>query len=457
MRWAMLIKGRPGFHWLPAILMLPIIAVLLATLSASSGASEEEPPPPNIVLLVLDTLRADHLGCYGSSKGLSPFIDFLAGSGVRFERVISQSSWTKTSMASMLTGRNPASHNILVRTDKLTESATLTAERLKTGGYYCIGVQTNPWLTEEYGFHQGFDEYHYLEPKAKGGKPPPAYVPADQVVRFAAGRAARNSRRPLFLYVHFMDPHAPYDPPADYRPVGIAGEQELHEGEIRFLDDQLRELYRRLGESGLRRNTLFVLVSDHGEEFGEHGGTGHGQTLYHEVLHVPLILHGDALDRHTDTRSEAVPQVVRLIDLAPTLIEIAGTAPLEGEGRSVLPLIDGWWPSDRPAFSQLGLNFNPQQLNDYFESYALTTRKGKFIIDTSADTEEYFRLGTDPEEQTNLAAKPPRGAKKLRRRLVDYIDLAARDRSPAESTDPDAKQKNLDQLRALGYIANNNE
>jgi len=451
----MLKKSRHGSYGVAAALLLA--AMLLVVLPASSGTSANENTPPNIILLVLDTLRADHLGCYGCGKGLSPFIDFLAGDGVRFERVVSQSSWTKTSMASMLTGRNPASHNVLVRADKLTESATLTAERLKTGGYHCIGVQTNPWLTEEYGFHQGFDEYHYLEPKAEGGKPPPAYVPADQVIRFAAGRAARNSRRPLFLYVHFMDPHAPYDPPADYRPEGIAGEQELYEGEIRFLDDQLRELYRRLGESGLRRNTLFVLVSDHGEEFGEHGGTGHGQTLYREVLHVPLILHGDALDRHTDTRGETVPQVVRLIDLAPTLIDAAGAATLEGEGRSLLPLIDSWWPSDRPAYSQLGLNFNLQRLDDYFESYSLTTRKDKFIINASAETEEYFRIGTDNGEQTNLAARPPRIARKLKRKLMEYIDLAAQDRSPTEKSDPDAKQKNLDQLRALGYISDDTE
>jgi arylsulfatase A-like enzyme len=444
---------HPGALTVPAIL-LSLTTLLIIALPAPIGQAGEPDPPPNIVLLVLDTLRADHLGCYGSDKGLSPFIDFLAGGGLRFEKVISQSSWTKTSMASMLTGRNPASHSILVRADKLTEAATLTAERLHDRGYHCLGIQTNPWLTEEYGFHQGFDEYHYLKPKDEGAGSKTAYVPADQVVRFAVNHAARNSRRPLFLYVHFMDPHAPYDPPAAVRPAPPTSEQALYEGEIRFLDQQLKELYRKLGELGMHQNTLFVLVSDHGEEFGEHGGTGHGQTLYGEVLQVPLILHGDPLDQFMDRGGETVSKMVRLIDVTPTLIDIAGAEPLEdlSDGRSVLPMINSWWPSDRPAFSQLGLNFDPKQQDDYFENYALTGPKGKIIINAKTGSEEYFHIGTDPREQTNLVEKPPRAARKLKRSLADYMARALRHRSADETPATDPEQENLDQLRALGYI-----
>jgi len=433
---------------------LAVLALLTALPVFTDSAGAEE-TPPNIILLVLDTLRADHLGCYGSKLGLTPFIDELAAAGLRFHRTVSQSSWTKTSMASLFTARNPAAHGILVRRDRLAGQATLLAEQLKARGYHCLGIQTNPWLTEAYGFHQGFDEYHHLEPRAGDGKPKPAYTAASRVVRFTGRRLARTAQRPLFLYVHFMDPHAPYDPPAAHRPEHPTGEQDLYRGEIRYLDEQLRRLFAHLAEAGLDRRTLHVLLSDHGEEFGEHGGTGHGQTLYHEVLDVPLILHGDVLAPWIGAKhGRTVTQLVRLIDVAPTILELTGAAAGKNEmaGVSLLPLLGSWWPRDRNAFSQLGLNFDPQRLDEHFDHYSLTTGRHKLILDAGSGTEERFRTDRDPGEQADLSGKRSRAAEKLRSRLGKYVQSAHRHRPAADAVEDAGRGANIEQLRALGYI-----
>jgi arylsulfatase A-like enzyme len=252
-----------------------------------------------------------------------------------------------------------------------------------------------------------------------------------------------------------MDPHAPYDPPAPYHPGDPSTDRQRYLGEVRFLDDQLRLLYCRFAEAGLMENTIFLLVADHGEEFGEHGGTGHGQTLYTEVLHVPLILHGEGLTPHLGRKKpgRVIGQQVRLIDVAPTLLDAAGVdriAYRDMEGESLLPLITAWFPSHRPAYSQLGLNFDRTDLDSYFDRFALSTKKGKLIVDRAADGTEYFRVRKDPAEQADLAGDPGWAMKRLKRRLDSYIAQAPP--PPSAGGEEELDQRNLDQLRALGYI-----
>jgi len=441
----------------PIILLLTTI--LLTLCYGGDGVADDT--RPNIVLIVLDTLRADHLGCYGDTRGLSPFIDSLAAKGIRFQRVVSQSSWTKTSMASMFTARNPVSHNILVRTDKVASSVILLAERLQASGYRCAGIQTNPWLTREFGFDQGFDSYTYLKPTTKRGGQKPAYLRAGHVVRATARTLRKEQGRPLFLYVHFMDLHAPYEPPAPYHPGPGSTEQQRYMGEIRFLDNQLRTLYDNFRKAGLMEDSLFVLTADHGEEFGEHNGTGHGHTLYTELLHVPLILHGEGLTSHMGRKKtgRAIKQQVRLIDVAPTLLDAAGIdqpAAPDVDGESLLPLITAWFPSHRPAYSQLGLNADPQNLDQHLDRFALSTTKGKLIIDRSAGAVEFYRVRRDPGEQADRGHDPTRAMNRLQRRLDAYIENAAPPPTPEEA-DEIVDLPNLDQLRALGYISDDEE
>lgn len=292
-------------------------------------------PSLNVVIVVVDTLRQDHLATYGYARDTAPFLDDLARAGVTLDG-LSPSSWTKPATASILTGLHPVTHQAIARQDGLRDRAVTLAEVLRREGYRTLAVSANGWVSPTFGFDQGFDEFLLRE-----GVNIRARELNQELLPRVLGLA-----EPFFVYVHYIDPHAPYAPTTDWRggrlpvslspvlPTDLASTQvlvrppelmrravDLYDGEIRGADAGLAELVEALRGRGLLDRTLLVVTSDHGEEFEEHGRTSHGQTLYEEVLRVPMIFHGPGL--HVGSRLGAAS----LIDIVPTLVDLVGIPP----------------------------------------------------------------------------------------------------------------------------------
>jgi arylsulfatase A-like enzyme len=356
--------------------------------SGTTGALRHR---PNILLILVDALRRDHVGLYGCPRPTTPFLDELGGRGVVFDDALSQAPQTLNSTASLFTSRlfpfllwgvehrpipeiDPGRRDQWARTPRLADANLTLAEVMRTGGFETVALLNNPHHHATSGFNQGFDHARLLD-----RDPGQAYARVDSVaaafLRWHDGRSEDD--RPYFAYLHLMDPHNPYRPPERYRelfPPGdgrhlyangppdpsftaadLAAMTALYDAEIRFVDDELRTL---LGELDRRRglaDTLVVITADHGDELLEHGGLGHGKTVELEQLRVPLLIAGGPVDPVAGRRIETL---VRNLDLAPTLVELAGLeVPGEFEGRSLGPLIFGDEPSEAaapPSFAWIG-------------------------------------------------------------------------------------------------------
>ena len=341
---------------------LGTLAVAAASLLAS--ACGRHPAPPNIVWIVVDTLRADHLPFYGYARDTAPrAAALLARRGTQLEHAYAQAPWTLPSAASYLTGLDPARlANDEGEITRIPRGFPSLAERLRELGFSTAGFTANFLLDKHNGFQRGFDHFW----SARGGDSLREHAESMQEPLLDWLRARPRDRRPLFLYVHYLDPHDPYENPdmpdgrSRFDPgyagpfggrdahkiyVGVLAPDDpdaaarrlmaLYDSEIRYVDRFLGELVeesrRRLG-----RNTLFVLSSDHGEEFHEHGGWKHGQTLYEEQIRVPLLFRWDG----RIPAGRRVTGEVRLLDVVPTLLAAAGAAPTAGlDGENLLPML----------------------------------------------------------------------------------------------------------------------
>lgn len=389
---------------------------------------------PNILLIVIDTLRADHLGTYGYHRDTSPFLDSLASRGVLFERAIAQSSWTKTSMASLLTSSYPETNGVRGVDDRLDARFVTVAETLKMRGYFTAGVQTNPWIHPRFQMAQGFSEYHVLSGNAS----------ASRVNEKAVDILHRRGTAPFFLYLHYMDVHHPYAPPQPYQRFGNE-RKDLYDGEIRYLDDQLAGLFGILDEMGHLDNTLVVVTSDHGEEFLEHGKRYHGGTLYREQLHVPWIL----------SWKDQLPAGLRLtgrvrnLDIVPTLVDLVGIRADDSyQGVSLKQRIyDRDGASDLPleAFAQVGLN----DVIPDSDLVCVLAGTWKYIKNRNTSWHRLFDHSVDPSEQTDLCATHPEIAGQLAKRLEQFVREHGGE-GPVEKVGLD--EELIARLRSLGYL-----
>jgi len=322
------------------------------------------PSRPDIFLYVIDTLRADHLGSYGYSRPTSPNIDQLASEGTLFENAFSNSSWTRTSAASIWTGLYPKNHRTFGRDDMLPADLVTLAEKLKEQGYETAAFVGNGNLIATFGFDQGFDSFRDLSENLEE----PALLSYlsdhinDSVFAYLDRRPKSNPRIPLFLVVWTIDPHFPYAPREDveqlfgierYEPIDTTNNKLFrrirtrkvepsrsqieymltrYDQEIFFNDRSFGAFVRKLEEADLYRDAVTILTSDHGEEFFDHGFVGHGLTLYGEQVEIPLIIKGPGFE--AGTRS---PLPVQLVDLYPTVMEIVGAKQSDSvDGVSIL-------------------------------------------------------------------------------------------------------------------------
>jgi arylsulfatase A-like enzyme len=420
----------------------------------------------NVIVYLIDALRADHLGCYGYGRVTSPAIDRFASDATLFSRAVAQSSWTRSSVASIFTGLRPEVHGTNDTEDFLPADAVTLAELLAKEGYETSGIITNGNVSPLLGFGQGFERYEAIERSNEA-------IQSDEVNAHAFAWLAQRPRdRPFFLYVHTIDPHAPYAPPEPYRSrfaPGVRPEMgqmtlmadlksrrypasetvqrqliSLYDAEIAFNDASFGAFLDELRRLDLYDSSIIILVSDHGEEFYDHGWWQHGETLYREQLDVPLIIRFPSGWR-SGTKASFVAQQ---IDLLPTIIDyVTGHEPAGVQGRSLLPWLDD--PAhapERAAISYLKL-WGAKMESITYANTKLVRNLGGLTLQPPPP-EQMFDLTNDPKELHNLAYEQRARAGFLRSLLTGERNTGF-SRLPGE-TGP-LPQAVKEQLRALGY------
>jgi arylsulfatase A-like enzyme len=414
----------------------------------SLGAQPSMDRRPNLVLITVDSLRRDHLGVYGYQRPTSPVIDAFAREAAVVSDAVAQAPYTKASIATLMTGLFPSTHKTYstaaaledlrasgsVGTDPVHETDVLSAEwpslpvALKAAGYRTIGISANPYLIPDFGFANGFSSFTFVEGRNA------SYARADDVIDKAV-QALAGTPQPFFLWVHLMDTHHPYDSPDPYRSMfppllpahpierasipeflSIDGSNDLnlyqarYDAGVRAADTAIGRLFNALRAGTQWTNTGIVLTSDHGEGFMEHGLMGHNNSLYNELLHVPLLVKLPGL------RPGRVQATVQLADLFPTLAHVAGAAiPTRLHGSDILPVLRGTRDAEPYAYSELvGMR------------YALQSAKWKVIASFQGDR-ELFDLTRDPAEAANLGRVDREDGDRMERLLGRALSTAIND------------------------------
>ena len=427
----------------PVLIVLALVLAVAAILVFGPGRAwfgRSATPPRNVLLITLDTTRPDHLGCYGDAQARTPNLDGLAREGVRFARVYAPAPLTLPSHTSIMTGLYPARHDVRNNGHELSAKWPTLAAILKARGFATAAFVSSFSVDSRFGLGRGFDVYDDtfdVQAPLKGAN---AERRAEATfARFSRWLDGGASGR-FFAWVHYYDPHLPYDPPSPYREQFAA---RPYDGEIAYMDRFVGAVLEALKAKGLLEQTLVVVAGDHGEGFGDKVETGHGIFLYDETLRVPLIFRDPALF----PRPRAVESEVRLIDVAPTILETLG---LEAEasamdGQSLVPWIKGKTKADLTSLLE---SFYPRENFGWSELVGLVAGPWKYI---QAPRPELYDLASDPGEKQDVAASSPDKAGELRTKLEqELLRLSpAPGAAPGQAVSPDSR----DRLRSLGYVS----
>ncbi len=455
---------------------------------------------PNVVLIVIDTLRADHVGAYGYARPTSPSLDGLAASGTRFTRAYAPSSWTGASVASIMTGLYPEVHGLKLHNSVLSAELPRLAESFHDAGYETAAISANPaFVTPELGFDQGFRRFQMLHgpptTEADGGDIIWADPTMTQLVKVATANRVTDAAlawlhglrgAPFFLYLHYFDPHAGYFPPPEYasrfgadprsvfagprqriamwsgrapeNPDDLATLIALYDGEVAFTDAEIGRLLATLS-SLITTPTIVVVTADHGEEFGDHGGLQHGRTLFEEQLRVPLIVAAIGGASGSDSRAgvlahgrdplglsagSLIETPFSLVDLWALLAGITGVAPTPGKPALTLGDLATVRESS-PIFADLATVGR-------LHRWAEITDPWKLIVNRDR-TLSLYDLAADPHEQHDRATDEPGRARSLRADLAsrNAACVAQRTGSGPRELRPLSDERR-ERLRALGYV-----
>lgn len=405
-----------------------------------------------VVLISIDTLRADRLGTYGYTvRPTSPNLDALAQQSVVFERAFTAAPWTVPALAALLTGRYPVEVGAYTNSDGVAADAVTLAELFRQQGIATAQFNTHALLVNDHGgFRQGFDtvEPEKLVPLAEG----------EHKTSFAASEPAlmtwldAHRDQPFFLWIHDMSPHLP---PTAGNPWLTTEGWSRYDAEVRHSDDIVGRLLRKLAELGIGENLLIVVTADHGEAFGdEHGLTGHQDVMYDEVLRVPLIIGSPAML----PRRVAAP--VELVDVFPTIAALAGLPLPPGlRGESLVPLLDGSRQERTRSFALHARYFFEDDLNSHWlavrdnawKLMARTPDHGRdgppgWNLDDPETYFELYRYGDDPGEQTDLFESHPDEVARLRKTFDEWTASLS-----AKPPRVEADEATREHLRALGY------
>ena len=396
----------------------------------------------NLLLITLDTVRADRIGAYGYKKARTPNLDFLAENGVLFENCYASVPITLPSHSSIFTGRYPTAHGVRNNGSySLGESETTLAEAMEEAGFQTGAVIASFVLMSKFGLDQGFEHYDDSLNVGEMINNLDTEISADQIFsRFSRWLGTRDRKKKFFAWLHFYDPHAPYSPPKEYRAPFPETSEGAYDGEISFVDFYVGKVMNRLASEDLTSTTLVVVTGDHGEAFGEHDEFGHALFCYEENLKVPLIFHGPELA----SNGRRITNRVRLIDIMPTILDMfAAPIPEQVQGISFAGLLWGRDEMDsRPLYFE---SLNGQEEMGWAQLTGLIDGPYKFI---SLPEPELYDLRNDSGERTNLIPARKGLARELERKLgylVASTTLSIDSRR--EPSDSDRRR-----LEALGYV-----
>jgi len=387
------------------------------------------------VLITIDTLRADRLGSYGSTRGLTPSLDAFAHEATRFTAAVSQVPLTLPSHATILTGLHPVHHGIRTNDGfRLAPTVPTLAESLRAAGYRTAAFIGGYPLRGSSGLSRGFERYddEFLT------APDATERSADAVLQSATAWIAATDSQPFFAWIHLFDPHSPYTPPA---PFAAAHRDAPYDGEVAYTDAAIGRFLDRLRQLHLFASAAIVIVADHGESLGDHGERTHGTFLYDATIRVPLLI--KLPERATIVRP-AVTVPVETADLAPTIAVLAGAALTHGDGQSLLPLIAGA-PGDpeRPAYAE---SYYQNVLLGWSPLRAIRTARWKLI---EAPRAELYDLELDPNELQNRLTERAALATGLQHAL-SAVDGGRRSTDDARAA---ATAESAERLRSLGYAS----
>jgi arylsulfatase A-like enzyme/Tfp pilus assembly protein PilF len=394
----------------------------------------------NLVLITIDTLRADHVGAYGAPAGATPALDALAGRGVRFDEVQTAVPLTGPSHATILTGQYPPTHGVrgnVVFT--LSGEHPTLATLLKRRGYRTAAFVGAYPVAAAFGFNQGFDtfdeEFHESSPGEQGAERRANEV-ADAAGRWLSSVGAAEA--PFFTWLHFYDPHAPYDPPPPYRE---RFDGRAYDGEIAFTDAQIGRVLDALRASGRERDTVVMVLADHGEGLGEHGEATHAVLTYQSTMRVPFIIAGPGVPV-----ARTIPARVATIDVVPTALGLLG---IEGDrallGRDLRPLMNGRDVASDPFYQESLFG----RLNCHWATLRGWVKDDWKLITGAAP--ELYNLADDPGELRNLAASQPDRVRRMSDDLQRGLQRLAPGGDRAQPHAASAEQE--ERLRSLGYTA----
>lgn len=447
-----------------------LVVSLLLTSITSCSKREWKSDRPNILFLMLDTLRADHLSGYGYERQTSPVLDEFAKQNLKAAFALSAAPWTPASVASMLTGMYPSSHGMMPPNDRilakkgfarLSDNLETLPEVLQRLGYTTAGVSPNPWITQQFGYTQGFEQFFFIDRE-------PANKIAESGREIIEAWNKKGNTKPFFLYLHFIDPHDPYAPPAGYdtkfsggllqSPFTYTADMQqkinLYDGEISFLDSELGKFFNWLKDKKLYDDLMIVIVSDHGEQFMEHGDERHGYKLYNEEVHIPLMLKtGRAKDS-----GRVITETVSTVDIFPTILERLGNkAPSTLPGISLL--------NDEAIQSRRGIL---SEIRRVYDMKAVTDRPGsRLMMDVPYDQKDpepakSLQAWVTPrvigvfDSQREYACMKPVQNKALEARLKGTFDelhtSALRTLVAPSGRAEEIKDETLEQLKSLGYL-----
>ncbi len=399
---------------------------------------------PNVLLITMDTTRADHLPLYGYNGVQTPHLNELGQRGVVFEQCATASPLTLPAHCSILTGYYPPYHGVRVNgNNALSEAQTTAAEIFAAAGYKTAAFIAAFVLDGRWGLKQGFDYYddQFDLKKYKQLDLGTVQRPGNEVVDSALKWLEENRERPFFAWVHLYDPHLPYEPPEPYfTQYRYYPPVSLYDGEIAFMDEQIGRLYSWLKSRELDQKTVIVLVGDHGEGLGDHGELAHGYFIYDYAVRVPLIV----VSPHRKLQGVRVPSQVSVVDLLPTMTGLAGLQPPTTQGRSLLRLMFGKKEKEIPAYSE---SLSPNLHYGWSPLLALRTSGFKFI---DAPRPELYDLKNDPKELNDVQNRYPELGLSLKRELDSLTEKISFGAPEPQAANLDSET--VERLAALGYI-----
>ncbi|MEW6455568.1 MAG: sulfatase-like hydrolase/transferase [Acidobacteriota bacterium] len=392
----------------------------------------------NVLLITLDTTRADRLGCYGYEKAKTPNLDFLALNGVKFLNAYCQVPLTFPSHCSILTGMYPLYHGVRNNGSYyLRPDITTLAEIVKSQGLKTAAFVSSFTVDSRFGLDQGFDSYDDNFAAEQAFKALNSEREAEKVFASFASWLDKNHEQQFFLWVHFFDPHLPYVPPPPFREEF---QESPYDGEIAYMDFYVGKTVKKLREKKLLDKTFIVLAGDHGEAFGEKGEDGHGVFLYEGTMKVPLIFYAE---NHLPQK-KVVKAKVRLIDIMPSILDML-RIPMEKEiqGESLLPYIQGKKKINLPSYME---TYFPRENYGWSELVGLVDGDWKYI---HAPREELYNLKVDPGETKNVIVEEKKVLTEKKERLKALI---AKNTSPVKAEKREMTAEERERLRSLGYV-----